>query len=640
LIGALAAMGLSLESPTEAPAALRGARAARWSRPVDPVTVAPGGRIEVRVRLPRRFARARIGWRLILEDGEERSRSRPERLDVAASGAVDGSGHVEAVLRIPENVPLGYHTLHLEGPTGPAETLVLAPPLRPPRDDGRRGWGIFLPLYALRSSRSWGVGDLTDLGDMAEWAGALGAETVATLPLLAAFLDEPFEPSPYSPASRLFWNELFLDVRAVPEMARSAEARALASSRSMKATVDQLRQLPLVDYRETMAAKRRVLAAVSRAFFARPEGPRWQAFRAFRASTPGLQDYARFRAACERRRSPWMAWPSRERAGRLPPEGGDPEAFRYHQYVQWLAAEQMDHVAGRARGSGLRLYVDMPLGVNPAGFDVWNERAAFAMGASTGAPPDPFFPNGQDWGFFPLHPERIREQRYRYPIACLRHVLRHAGALRIDHVMGMHRLYWVPAGLDATDGAYVRYAARELYAILDLEALRSGAMIVGEDLGTVQPQVRAAMARHGVLRSFVLPFEVTGGRRPRIRPAPRGSFAALDTHDMPPFAGSPPDVMARIRDALGRLGAKSLTTTRDVMDASLDHLAAGQARMVLVNLEDLWLEKAPQNVPGTVDEYPNWRRVARHPLERIRRMRSVVGTLRRVDAIRKGKTTP
>lgn len=657
LLGTLGALGVPVTRPEDAAAALEDLRRARRDRLIEPVIVAPRGRLSFAVTLPARRASDRITWQLVTESGEERAGEE--------KGRASSSSHDPIV--VGERLPAGYHVLRVAAGEAAAQALVIATPWERPRDDGRRGWGVFLPLYALRSERSWGVGDFTDLAELAEWTGGLGGETVATLPLLAAFLDEPFEPSPYSPASRLFWNELYLDVAGVPELTGSPKARAQLSSRFVTETMRELNRLPLVDYRRAMWSKRKVLEAMSESFFERPDGARWESFRRFLATKPNVEHYARFRAAGEAHRAPWTAWPARERAGRLPPAGGNRPAFRYHQYVQWLAAQQMADLAARARRAGTGLYFDMPLGVNSASFDVWQERRVFALEAAAGAPPDQFRPGGQNWGFFPLHPQRVREQGYRYPIACLRHVLSHANVLRIDHAMSLHRLYWVPQGLDTADGAYVRYPWRELYAILDVETRRAGAVIVGEDLGTVAAEVRVAMARHGVHRLYVLPFEVTPDPRQAICPPPRRSFAGLNTHDMAPFAGywrgqdidlaekmgwvdraeAKADRTMRQRQRVavvsflrrrGHLPAKGAVRTRDVLSACLTHLSDGVARMVVVNLEDLWLETRPQNVPGTTDEYPNWRRVARHPLERIRRLPTVLATLRRIHATRKGMT--
>jgi 4-alpha-glucanotransferase len=466
----------------------------------------------------------------------------------------------------------------------------------------------------------------------------------------------------------LFWNELFLDVTRIPELQRSPQARHVLESEHFRKEIANLRRAEVLDYRVAMAAKRQVLEPLARTLFAEG-GARRAEFESHLASDARLPEYAAFRAACERHRSPWQRWPARERDGTLPALGGDQGSYDYHRYVQWLATGQLEEAAGRAASEGTSLFFDSPLGVNRAGYDVWRERDLFALEASAGAPPDMFFTSGQDWGFHPIHPVAAREQEYRYPIACLRHMFRHAGVLRIDHVMGLHRLYWIPRGLPASEGVYVRYPAEELYAILVLEADRAGAAVVGEDLGIVPGYVRPAMARHGIHRSYVVPWELTDEPARPMRRVPERSFASLNTHDMPPFAAywRGEDIQMRVErgwldDAGAAAERRSRTAQRatlveflrrrgwlegvegaavsdeDMLAACLSELAASEAREVIVNLEDLWLETRPQNVPGTVDEYPNWRRAARHPLERIRRLPQVVGTLRHIDALRRGKT--
>jgi 4-alpha-glucanotransferase len=326
-------------------------------------------------------------------------------------------------------------------------------------------------------------------------------------------------------------------------------------------------------------------------------------------------------------------------------------AERYHLYVQFLAQEQMEALAARHRGG---LYLDLPLGVHGGGYDVWRHRDQFLEGVSAGAPPDTFFTRGQNWGFPPAHPARTRERGHEYFRSVMRHHLRVAGALRIDHMMGFHRLYCIPHGFDAGDGVYVRYPAEELYGIAVLESHRHSSVLVGEDLGTVPHEVRRAMARHGIHRTYVVQYEADPDGRTVATP-PSRSVASLNTHDMPTFnafwraldvrdrtdlglldregARGEREVRARLRTSLVealRRGGWLRTEgprTMHVVEALLAALADGPAWMVLVNLEDLWGESSPQNVPGTSTERPNWRRKLRYSLEELMHNAKVKRTL-------------
>jgi 4-alpha-glucanotransferase len=693
LLAALRVLGAPVDGPADVAGALRERRLALARRPLEPVVVAWDGRPgPIEVRLPagsggsarsggsapsggsRPSARSTVRCRLEIEGGEAREWTwRPRDAPAwAREEEVEGVRFVVAELGLPGRTPLphGYHALTVELGGEAAESVVISAPRRPrghgehpPGGGPERPWGVFLPLYAARSRSSWGIGDLSDLGRLLEWVASLGGSLVATLPLLAQLLGEPFQPAPYSPASRRFWNELFVDVEAVPELRDCPEARELIASPSFRADLRRVRSAPLVRYREVAGLKRAAMEALAATFFA-GDGGRTAAFRAWTRSNPGVGDYARFMAACDRHRQPWGRWPARQRDGRLPADGGDEAARRYHLYVQWVASRQMEAVGRRARQAGAGLYFDLPVGVSPDGYDVWRERDAFVVGASAGAPPDTFFTGGQDWGFPPPHPDGVRRGGHRYFAACVRHLLRHADVLRIDHVMGLHRMLLIPPGLGPTEGVYVRYPAEELYAVLAVESARGRAVIVGEDLGTVPGQVRRSMSRHGLMRSHVLQLEVDAdGERP-LGPVPRRSLAALNTHDMPPFAafwrgldvdrrraqGLIDDAeavrdregRARMRRALTgylrarrRLRGRGTPEERTVLRALLSYLAASDARMVAVNLEDLWLETEPQNVPGTTDQYPNWRRRARYGIAAFSRMPEVVRTLRLVDELRR-----
>lgn len=663
----LRALGASVDSFHSVPNALRERRQALWKQYVEPVVVAwDGGPAELVVRVPADRTTGSLACHLMVETEDIRSWScTVEELPTSEEVLIEGVRYVAKNLPLPGPLPWGYHRLTLEAYGGLFETMIISAPRKAyfsAEESSSRRWGVFLPLYALHSQRSWGGGDFSDLEALVKWTAGLGGGIVATLPLLAAFLDEPCDPSPYAPASRLFWNEMYIDVTRIPELKTCATAQALLESGEVQREIKTLHSSSLVDYRRQMGLKRKLLEELARYFFSEARD-RYALFQAFVEVCPRVEDYARFRAAGEQQQAPWPKWPERLRDGVLQDEDYDEDARRYHLYVQWVAEEQMKTLSEKIAASGVGLYLDLPLGVHPYSYDVWREHDAFALAVSGGAPPDVVFTKGQDWGFPPLHPEAIRQQRYRYYIAYLRHQLRHTDLLRIDHVMALHRLFWIPKGLEPREGVYVRYPAEELYAILSLESHRHRAEIVGENLGTVPGYVNSTMARHNVRQMYVVQYELTPGARRVLRPVPRGSVASLNTHDMPPFAAywkcldiedrltlglldsrgarierkNRRSLQKTVEDFLARNGflkAKA-ARARALLEACLVYLSTSQARVVLVNLEDLWLEREPQNVPGTAEQRPNWLRKARHSLERFCEMPGVLGTLREVNDGRK-----
>jgi 4-alpha-glucanotransferase len=664
LVRALRALGAPLEGPAGAAAALRQRQRELWERRLEPVAVCwDGTPPDLIFRCPASDLGRPHQCKLVLESGQRYTWTmKPGDLPDAGGTELDGAAYAARRLHLIGPYPLGYLQLTVEGGGRSSEcTLIAAPERAAEPQGGRHGktWGLFIPLYALHSARSWGAGDYADLEDLVSWVQGQGGGMAATLPMLAGFLDEPFEPSPYSPASRLFWNEFYLNIDRIPEFQKSPRAKALAGSREFQADIAALRKAPLVDYRQQMALKRRVLEECARALAA--DAGRRAALEKYAEANPQLRDYAAFRAVCDRRRAPWQTWPAPLRDGTVSPGDFDPAVRDYHLYVQWLADEQLQGLATKARADGPGLYLDLPLGVNASGYDTWRYRQAFAPDAAAGAPPDPFFAKGQDWGFPPLHPERARAGGYPYVRAFLHHHMRLSGILRIDHMMGLHRLYWIPQGATARDGIYVSYRAEELYAVFLLEAHRHGTVLVGEDLGTVPEEVPPMMARHGIHRMYVLQYQAQP-QGEALAPIFAGAVASLNTHDMPTFAafweGLDIDdrenlgVLDRATAAAERVRRRELVKAvqaflqergflkdprdpRAVLRACLSYLSTGPGRVALANVEDFWLEKNPQNVPGTWKERPNWQRRAKHALEEFTKMPAVLEALREMDRIAK-----
>ncbi|MFO1463302.1 MAG: 4-alpha-glucanotransferase [bacterium] len=668
LFAALRALGAPLHSEAEVPTALRERNLRAWRRVLEPVSVAWADETAAfELRLPEAATTGTIPGELGLESGEVVSfRLNLAELPDLEIRRVEGRAFARKRGELRQALPLGCHCLRLEFPDRVWESRLIVAPRRayyPPHWRGKRQWGLFLPLYALQTETTWGAGDFGALEKLLYWTQAQGGHAVATLPFHASFLDWPCDPSPYAPASRLFWNEFFLEIPKIAELESCPEARELMQSGEFEAALDAARRSPTVDYRDQMARKRRVLELLARHFFSRDSERRGE-FQAFLASRPELEDYAGFRATMEELQTPWREWPEPLRSGRVGPGDCDPARRDYHRYVQWLAQGQVEALKRSAQARDVALYLDLPLGVHSQGYDIWKNQKLFAAGVAVGAPPDGFFTGGQNWGFPPLLPEASREQGHAYLQAVFRHQLEAAGLLRIDHVMGLHRLYWIPEGFSAKEGCYLRYPAEELYALLCLESHRHECALVGEDLGTVPEELRPAMADHGLLGCHVAQFAFRPAPRAPLGEAASDRVASLNTHDTPTFAGFWEGQDLDARHDLGLIDAAQLEALRKerrelrhgmvealvgataggseaetdsrLLGACLDHLASLAAAWVLVNLEDLWGEAQPQNVPGTGEERPNWRRKAVYSFEEFRGSERVLQLLRQVARHRPG----
>lgn len=512
--------------------------------------------------------------------------------------------------RLPADVPFGYH--RLDGDDGRVWLLITGPGrcLVPP---GLRGWGWAVQLAAVRSRRSWGIGDLGDLRDLATWSSGVGASFIAVSPLGAPNPGPMPEPSPYYPSTRRFGNAIHLRVTDVP----GAEA--------LDEVADGLNDLRLIDRSRIWALKR---AALERAWSSGAERAAFEGWRATEADA-ALERWATFSAISELRGPGWQSWPAELRQPDAPAVEGvarDPaesDRIGFHAWLQWCFDRQL-----AAASTQVRRIADMPVGVDPGGFDAWDWQGQLAIGVSIGAPPDRFNTVGQDWGLPPFVPHLLRQAGYRPFIETIRAQLRHAGGLRIDHVLGMFRQWWIPAGAQPADGAYVRYPTDELLEIVAIESHRAQAVVIGEDLGTVPPGVRAELRRRGLLSTRLALFE-------RVEPAryTRQAFAAVTTHDLPTIAGlwsgSDLDDQAaaglrpnvegnailrgRLTDAAGLPADAPLPALTSALHRSL---AAAPSVLVAATLEDaLGVEERP-NLPGTVaSQRANWSLALPVPIE-------------------------
>jgi 4-alpha-glucanotransferase len=634
----LDALGVDASTDQAVAVAVRQQAEAAWRRVLPPVLVLRSGQTSsVPVHVPHG---APVEVEIELEEGGRRPLAQREHW--VEPRLVDGAHVGEATFEVPAGLPLGWHVLHARsGDVTASAPLVVTPDrLELPesmRGEGRR-WGLMTQLYQVRSSRSWGIGDLDDLAELAVWSAQdLDADFVLVNPLHAAEPVGEMEPSPYLPTTRRFVNPVYIRVEAVRELAYlPASERQLLDWQAEE--VKASNTTSELDRDAAWKAKRSALRAV----FDVPRSPgREREFRRYCVEQgQGLVDFATWCALAEEHFLPWGAWP---------PELLDPtseavaaererlaDEVEFHRWLQWVADEQLADAHERARAAGMRLGVvhDLAVGVHPEGADTWALGPALARGVTVGAPPDAFNQQGQDWSQPPWRPDQLAELGYAPYRDMLRTVLRHAGGIRVDHIIGLFRLWWVPQGSSPKDGTYVRYDHEALVGILALEAQRSGAVVVGEDLGVVEPWVRTYLEERGVFGTSILWFE----KDDKGRPLPPEKWrelclATVTTHDLPPTAGYLAGEHVDLRDRLGLL-TRPVEEERAVDDAEresvlsflrerglLDGEASEQqlvealhrfltwtpAKLLGVSLADAVGDRRTINQPGTDEEYPNWR---------------------------------
>jgi 4-alpha-glucanotransferase len=657
----LAAMGFPVSSEQVAEERLNALLDESRKRLLEPVVVHERGAVHPRIRThaPRRGGALR--WRIEI---------RSERGRVATrEGLHDSAGPLE--IETPD-LGIGYYDVGLtltgsQGELTANQTLIVVPPRCIAPSDllgDRAAFGVFANLYTLRGNENWGIGDTGDLSALVNWVGGIGGSFVGLNPL-HALLNRGRDISPYGPTSRVWRNPIYIDVERVPEFRESPALAARIRSPEIAAALGALRESDHVQYEQVWATKSLALDALHEAFLQRSEreatSTRIAAYNKFVASAgPALDGYATWMAIAESRHE-WSSqlWPAelQDSASAQVNQFAGERAKRvdFHKWLQFELDQQLGEIAAEARATGMEigLYQDLAVGSSGTGADAWTHRRLFLDGISIGAPPDAYSDFGQNWGLPPLNPWALREDRYRYFMQLLRGGFRHAGALRIDHVMGLFRLFWIPHGATGREGAYVRYPSNDLLGILALESHRHRAIVVGEDLGIVPENVRPAMEKWGILSSKVLYFErEAGGKFRRQSSYPKSSLGSANTHDMPTIAGFWTGRDVELRAALGLVDdarAVDAAAEREVEKQALidrlredgalplresvatdasgvpaikravhEFLCASPASLVGLSLDDLGGETEPVNVPGVgTDRFPCWSRKMRRSIHEI-----------------------
>ena len=695
----LAAMGVATggdddEDDAADRAALQEVRLRPWRRVLPPTVVARQGAVtSCPVHVPRG---ATVRLSIELEDGGAPLALRPLPAP-QGSRDVDGVLTERLTVSIPDSLPPGWHRIlavverdghgdgdsdsdsdsdsdrvrdtdtdHADTDRAVSEaTLLVSPPSIPvPAGlDQRRAVGLAAQLYQVRSDRSWGVGDLADLATLAGWAGRdLDADFVLVNPMHAGEPFPPVEPSPYLPTTRRFASPLYLRPEQIPEYGDLSPSDRQRVD-ELAASVQRSNYADTIDRDASWSAK---LDALRIIFTAPRPRARAESFAQYAAAhEPGLHRYATWCALAAEHGPDWSVWPT----GFQDPDAPAVSRFaedhvaeiRFHQWLQWQVAEQRAAAQRDALEAGMRLGVlhDLAVGVHPTGADAWALHLSLARGVTVGAPPDVYNQRGQDWSQPPLRPDALAEQGYGPFRDIVRAALRDSGGVRIDHILGLFRLWWIPAGLPPTEGTYVRYDHEAMLGVLALEAWRAGAVVVGEDLGTVAPGVREVLSERGLLGTSVMWFEQQDGKPQPPEGYRRLCMASVTTHDLPPSAGYADLVHVDIRAELGQLTGDAAEERRsaaleiqsyvdavrergllagdspeDLVVALHGFLSAAPSLLLAVSVADLVGDRRPVNMPGTSDEYPNWR----VPLSDSRGRLVSLGALREADLARRVMT--
>ncbi|MGI9436011.1 MAG: 4-alpha-glucanotransferase [Geminicoccaceae bacterium] len=680
----LAAMGVAADSDVEVEASLATADEEAFEPAAPDVVVRREGE---QIDLPVAFdttRSVRLSWSIVSEAGEVfNGDAKTDDLQVTDRNKGLGRQRVRLTLPLADRLPPGYHhcTVSL-GSDAMSETEIVITPKRafwPDCLDQEGGLvGVTAPLYGLRSARNAGIGDFADLATLGETLAPLGASFVGINPVHALFPSQPTRISPYAPSSRSFLNVLMIALDQVPELAISPEAQAILSRSDIESSLNALRGGDLVDYPAVARLKLTVLEALFETFRALPKtSNRQRNFRAFvEAGGERLVRHIRFEALSEHfvrkdgTLTDWHDWPAAYQtpvtAAVQTFAGEYEDRVSFYGYLQWLAATQLEQAQKKATAAGgaIGLYLDLAVGVAADGAEAWSDQEVVVDAVRIGAPPDDFNPKGQNWGLLPLSPTAMQARRYRPFVDLLRQSMRHAGALRIDHVLGLARSFWLPANREVP-GAYIRYPMHDLLGLVALESQRQRCLVIGEDLGTVPNSLRSALTDQGLLGCSLLYFE--RDEQGKCRPAPsypKARIASISTHDLPTLKGfwegrdidwrgrlglyADADQQRLDREEREKLKAELLTLvdaegllpqgfdpaqppaslTWPLVEVFHGFISRTQAALKVIQLEDALSAIEQANLPGTIDEHPNWRRKITVPLEELAREHGLVTLLR------------
>ncbi len=689
-IGILRAMGCPVDDARALAADVRQFEAYRRRNFLPAVATAHGPRIGIDINIAARDFGGTVVWRVHFEDGTLRDGfTSSADCEELWRGEAEGTWITQRRFELPLDMPPGYHQFEANiagGATHRCLLIVSLPKCYKPAAiaGGRKLWGIAVQLYTLRSQINWGIGDFSDLKLLIRWVASRGAGFIGLNPLHALAPADPARSSPYSASSRHFLNVLYIAVPAVPEFGECAAARERMADPEVLDRLNTLRAQEHVDYRGVADLKFEILALLYQDFrerhLARPSA-RGDSFRAFVAhGAAALQMHALFDALDRYLRatmgcaSGWLSWPLEYRdvngsaATRFAEE--HPTEVEFYAYLQWLAHEQLVSAQALTRNLGMSigLYGDYAVGANPSGSEIWTDQGSYSLGAEIGAPPDPLALKGQGWGIPPQDPAALQAQRLQGFVRLIRNNMRYYGAMRLDHVMSLCRLWWVPGGLSAIDGAYVYYPLQQLLTVLCLESARNACLVVGEDLGVVPDEMREAMSEFDLYHYKVLLFEKDNGRFRRPDEYVAHALATATTHDMPTLRSYWEGLDIELRQRLNLYPSKEiasavmrererdrellLTALRDqglspaapatpvepfsaeLANAVHLYLARSSTALVALQIEDLLGMTEPVNVPGTFHEYPNWQRKLCADIEEIAAREDIAAHLAEVGRAR------